>query len=347
MTNNVKYIIDHSEGRLGIREKRKFEKELHRDEKLFQENIAFNQFNKYMRAKSDLEDVRNDTALDNIEPHIKEIVLDYNKKQEKYQKHRKFVKDSLDESYGSDRSLAEEIEQIKDEIDEHEIDQISEKWVNEWNNRKHNDEIPDEDTRGMKDYIKESLEDEFKNSGKVTEIKRLSSRKGVHTIRISLLASAAVIASLFVLKVLIPSNNPEKLYNSFYEPMSAFSPVTRNINADLMPKFTDAVTMYKYGEYQAAASGFSDLIQQDSSSTVIRFFAGLTQMEVGNYSGASLLLSSATDLSSDYQKDARWYLGLSFMKMGEKAKAISCFEVLAESEGFYQKKARNLLRRLK
>ena len=347
MTSNIKYIIDHSEGRLGIREKRKFEKELHRDEKLFQENIAFNQFNKYMRAKYDLEDVRNDTALDNIEPHIKDILLDYNTQQEKYQNYRKFIKDSLDESSGSDRSLAEEIEQIKDEIDEHEIDQISEKWVSEWNERKHDDEITDKETRGMKDFIKESLEAEFKNSGKAAGIKRSSSRKGVRTIRISLLASAAVIASLFVLKVLIPSNNPDKLYNSFYEPMSAFSPVTRNINADLMPQFTEAVTMYKDGEYQAAASGFSDLIRQDSSSPVIQFFAGLTQMEVGNYRRASVLLSGVTELSSDYQTDARWYLGLSFIKMGEREKAISCFEVLAESEGFYQKKAGNLLRRLK
>ena len=347
MTDNIKYIIDYSEGRLGRREQRKFEKELRMDEKLFQENMAFNQFNKYMRAKSDLEDVRNDTALDEIEPHIKEILSDYNTKQEKSRKNRNFIKDSLDESSGSDSSLAEEIAQIKDEINEHEVDQISEKWVNEWNERKHSDEIPDEDTREIKDYITESLEHEFKYSGKETEIKRLSSRKGVHIIRISLLASAAIIASLFVLKVLIPPNNTERLYNRFYEPMSAFSPVTRNINADLMPQFTEAVTMYKYGEYQAAASGFSDLIRQDPSSTVIQFFAGLTQMEVGNYSRASGLLSTATDLSSDYRKDAQWYLGLSFLKTGEKAKAISCFEALAESEGFYQKKAGDILRRLK
>lgn len=347
MTNKIKYIIDYSERRLKRSEQRKFEKELHMDEKLFQENIAFNQFNKYMRAKFDLEDVRNDTVLYEIEPHIKETVLDYNTKTEKSRKNRNFIKNSLDESSGLDRSLTEEIEQIKDEINEHEIDQISEKWVTEWNDRNHSDEILNEDMRGIKDYIKESLEDKFKNSGKATEIKRLSNRKGVHIIRISLLASAAVIASLFVLKVLIPSNNTEKLYNSFYEPMNAFSPVTRNISADLMPRFTEAVAMYKYGEYQAAASGFSDLIQQDSSSTVIQFYAGLTQMEVGNYSRASVLLSSVADLSSDYQKDARWYLGLSLLKTGEKEKAISCFEVLAESEGFYQKKARNLLRRLK
>ena len=70
MTNNIKYIIDYSEGRLRKREQRKFEKELLLDEQLFQENMAFNQFNKYMRAKSDLEDVRNDSALDEIEPHI-------------------------------------------------------------------------------------------------------------------------------------------------------------------------------------------------------------------------------------------------------------------------------------
>lgn len=347
MTNNIKYIIDYSEGRVRKREQRKLEKELHMDEKLFQENIAFNQFNKYMRAKFDLEDVRNDPALAKIEPHIKEILLDYNIKQEKCQKHWKFIKDSLNESSTLDRDLADEIEQIKDEIIKHEIDQISGKWVSDWNDRNHSDEILNEDTREIRDYITASLEYESKNSEPPTENKRLSNREGLRVIYISLLVIAAMIASFCVLKVLIPSNNTENLYNRFYEPMGAFSPVTRNINTDLIAKFTEAVTMYKYGDYQAAATGFSDLIQQDSSSTVFQFFAGLTQMEVGNYSRASVLLSSVTDLSSDYQKDAQWYLGLSFLKMGEKAKAITCFEVLAESEGFYKKKARNLLRRLK
>ena len=347
MTNNTKYIIDYSEGGLRKREQRKFEKELQRDEELFQENIAFNQFNKYMKAKFDLEDVRNDPALPIIEPYIEEILSGYNTKQDEYLKNRKFIKDSMDTGVTTDMELDEEIAQIKDEINEHEIDQISEKWVNEWNNRNHNNEILNEGTRDIRNYIAGSLESEFKDSEPAKEHKRISSRKESHFTRISLLAAAAMIALFCVFKVLIPLNDAEKLYNRFYEPMSAFSPVTRNINTDLMVKFTEAVTMYKYGDYQAAATGFSDLIHQDSSSTVFQFFAGLTQMEVGNYSRASVLLSNVTDLSSDYQKDAQWYLGLSFLKTGEKTKAISCFEVLTESEGFYKKKARNLLRRLK
>ena len=56
MTDNIKYIIDYSEGRLSKRGIRKFEKELQRNDQLLRENIVFNQFNKYMQARYDLED---------------------------------------------------------------------------------------------------------------------------------------------------------------------------------------------------------------------------------------------------------------------------------------------------
>jgi hypothetical protein len=46
-------------------------------------------------------------------------------------------------------------------------------------------------------------------------------------------------------------------------------------------------------------------------------------------------------------KEAQWYLGLSYLKTGEKTKAIPYFEILSKSEGFYQNQAKKLLRRLK
>jgi tetratricopeptide (TPR) repeat protein len=105
--------------------------------------------------------------------------------------------------------------------------------------------------------------------------------------------------------------------------------------------------MYKQGNYQTAAAGFFNLMQQDSSFTAPRFFAGITQMELGDYSQAVAFLSGVITHSVEYRKEAQWYLGLSYLKTGDSSKAIACFEVLAGSEGFYQDQARTLLRRLK
>ncbi len=347
MTGNIKYIIDWSEGRLKNRAQRKYEKELMKDKTLFQGNIALNQFNKYMRAKFDLEDARNDPALPTIEPYIEEILSRYNTKQDKYRINRKFIEDSLNNDGSSDRDQKEEIECIKQEINELGIDHISKEWVKEWNERKHSDENLNENIRKIRDYITGSLKSVFDSTEKATEHKRISNWEGIHLKRMLVLAAAAVIALFCVFKVLVPANDPEKLYEKYYEPMSALLPVTRNMNASLMAKFTEGVEMYNKGNFKTAAIIFTDLIQQDSSSTVIQFFAGITQMEIGDYSRASALLSKLISITSDYQKDAQWYLGLSCLHTGDKSKAVSCFEALSGSEGFYQNKARNLLRRLK
>ena len=142
MTDNIKYIIDYSEGRLSKRGIRKFEKELQRNDQLLRENIVFNQFNKYMQARYDLEDVKNDPALHLINPYVKEILSGYDTFQEKYDNQRQFVLDSLEDETLPDRNLIQEITEIKQEIDDSEINRISEKWVKEWKERSSEEGIP-------------------------------------------------------------------------------------------------------------------------------------------------------------------------------------------------------------
>ena len=347
MTDNIKYIIDYSEGRLSKRGIRKFEKELQRNDQLLRENIVFNQFNKYMQARYDLEDVKNDPALHLINPYVKEILSGYDTYQEKYDNQRQFVLDSLEDENLPDRNLIKEITEIKQEIDDSEINRISEKWVEEWNQRAPEAGTPDKKTDEKRHYITSSLEPDNDYPGSATEYRRISKHKGIRLMRISALAAAALIALFFGFRVLLPSSDPDKIYKSYYRTMPVFSPVIRNVNDVMQMKYTDAVEMYKQGNYQAAASEFASLMKQDSSVTVLRFFAGITQIEVGNYSMAAELLSYVADSTSDYRKDAEWYLGLSCLKTGDRSKAVSCFEDLADSEGYYQNRAKNLLRRLK
>ena len=100
--------------------------------------------------------------------------------------------------------------------------------------------------------------------------------------------------------------------------------------------YASAIESYKLGDYQRAATGFSEAVLRDSSFISPRFFMGLTYLALENYNQAINLLSGVVNDSGEYGKEARWYLGLAYLKTGNKAKAAECFKLLAQSTGFYR-----------
>ena len=111
--------------------------------------------------------------------------------------------------------------------------------------------------------------------------------------------------------------------------------------------FSLAIGSYKTGDYDRAAREFSETILKDPSVVSPRFLMGLTQLALKNYDQTITLLTGVVSDSGEYAKEARWYLGLTYLKTGDKQKAAECFKYLAQSEGFYRERAENILRRLK
>jgi tetratricopeptide (TPR) repeat protein len=74
---------------------------------------------------------------------------------------------------------------------------------------------------------------------------------------------------------------------------------------------------------------------------------GLTQLAMGNYDQAIEDLTAAINSSGEYGKEAHWYLGLTYLKTGNKQSAAECFRFLGQSEGYYQDRSAEILRRLR
>jgi tetratricopeptide (TPR) repeat protein len=292
-----------------------------------------------------LQEVKNDPALQIVDPVIKAAVFEYNRNTDKYKDTKKFVQDALHDRI-LDWNLKEEIDQIKLEISEHNINEISEGWVKEWVENNHVGKTSDPNTLKIKNFIAQSLESEKNSSGlKIVQLRRVIWRRSSMKSIIGI--AAALIAGVLLFRTLIPSDNPEKLYKTFYEPLAAVSPVTRGINSSKSEQYSEAIEMYNQKNYLVAASKFNELIQKDPVLAAPYFFQGLTQLELGNYNLAITNLAIVAVRSGDYMKEAQWYLGLSYLKTGEKIKAIPYFETLSASEGFYQDQAKKVLRRLK
>jgi tetratricopeptide (TPR) repeat protein len=345
MNNHIKNIIAYSEGHLIGNNRNRFEKELQNNEELSHDYYLFKRMNESMRGRVDLEEVRNDPDLNDMVPFVKELITNYYQNPENYRDKQHFVIDSL-RKRETDVKLTEEISQIKKEILEYKVNELAENWVNKWNEKDKSIETENPVRKINRDFITRSLEPENAQSDLIMSRKKKNDKRK-YMIRITGLAAAALITIFVVIKALIPSSDPEKLYKAYYEPFNIISPVTRSNNVQISNQFVQAIGMYKQGKYQEASAGFSDIIQKDASLTAPFFFGGITQMELGHYSSAITLLSEVIEQSQEYGKEAQWYLGLSYLKTSDKTKAIGYFENLAVSEGYYQTLAKKLLRRLK
>jgi TolA-binding protein len=161
------------------------------------------------------------------------------------------------------------------------------------------------------------------------------------------LAAAAIIGAVFLIRSLLPSDDPQKIFNKYYEPFRAVSSVTRSTGSGERESFTKAIGSYKAGDYKTAATGFSEAMLNGTESFSAGFFLGITEIELGNYDKAIDLLGGVVNRKSEFTKEATWYLGLAYIKSGNKIKASECFESLARSPGFYSSRSEKILRLLR
>ncbi len=336
MRNYTGYIIDYSDGNLSDQKCKWFEGELVHNNELRSEYNRFKQVNDFMRAKHDLEEVQNDPERQNIDTVTNQMISDFHEDSSRYENIRGYVESSLNDS--DDSELQMMLDQAKQEAETHSVDDVTKKWVDEWNT---NNQKESSETENRRAFINSSLSDNDHN-----EITRATNPRKTYTIRIAIFAAAAMIAAIVFIKTLNPSESSEKLYQEYYKPLIAYSSTTRN-NPNIIDPFANAVEMYKQGQYQAAATFFSDLMTKDPNSITAHFFGGITKMELGDYKQAIGLLNEVVSKNGEYKKEAQWYLGLAYLKIKETKRAATYFKELAESKGYYQTQAQDLLNHLK
>ena len=311
-----------------------------------EDSVIFKSISEYMKGRLDLEEVQNDPGLTQMDSVVKDMISDYNKNKTKNKNNEKFILDIFAGGV-SEEKLLDEISHIKLEIDSTNVNDISAEWVKEWHEKRQKIGSPDPQTEEIRNFISGSLESEEMEYEEILTGKKKKALSRSLMVRYISLSAAAVFGVFMLVKTLVPSYDADKLFNSYYGPLNAVSPVTRGDNTNESAIYATAIENYKLGDYQTAATGFSSTLLRDSSVVAPRFFMGITQVALGNYDQAIRLLSEVSVRSGEYGKDARWYLGLAYLKNGEKDKASGCFKLLAQSSGYYHERSEKILRRLK
>lgn len=311
-----------------------------------EDSAIFGTISEYMKGRLDLEEVRNDPALPGMDNVVREMISDHRVHGAKRTDDEKFIRDIFT-GINREEKIIDEVSHIKQEIGNSNINEISEEWVKEWHEKRQKNGSKNQKTEEIRDFITSSLEPEKSEPERSLNHKEDKAFKRSLLVRYISLSAAAVIGVFVLIRTLLPSSDPEKLFNSYYEPFSAISSVTRSTTANEPDSYQAAVERYKIGDYQTAAIGFSVAILKDTSVIAPRFFMGITQLALENFDQAINLLSGIAGRSGEYRKEAGWYLGLAYLKTGEKEKAAECFGLLAQSPGYYSERAGKILRRLK
>jgi TolA-binding protein len=287
-----------------------------------------------LKAGFDIEDVLDDPAYAYASELTAGIVSEYKDKgcdPERVQ----FISDSLAEARYT-RGIRHEISDIEQEIREKDIDKIAAGWVeNHLSDRQ----------KGIKDPKKEEIRSFISGSLSGIEEKKPALRRSL-VARYALLAAASIAGIFFLYRSLVPSSDPDSLYKSYYAPFEAVSAVTRGTAGQEAESFSDALECYKNGDFTCADKGFAGAFISDSSNIGIRFYLGLTKMALADYSRAIGLLEGVVKSNAIFREEAEWYLGLAYVKTGNKAGARSCFRDLEQSD-YFGKRSETILRRLK
>jgi tetratricopeptide (TPR) repeat protein len=113
----------------------------------------------------------------------------------------------------------------------------------------------------------------------------------------------------------------QRLYSEYYQPdpglMTLMSSGSNNYT------FEKAMVEYKNGEYDKALKAWSTMLsERPDNDTLLYFIGAASQANSEKTAAIEYLQRVAVDSNSAFQKDACWYLGLAYLSIGEKGKAI-------------------------
>jgi hypothetical protein len=162
---------------------------------------------------------------------------------------------------------------------------------------------------------------------------------------------ASVAASLILLlgiAGLISRNTSQKeIYQRFYATYQTNS-IARDANLSANQAFASAMQKFDSKDYHAAQTLFQKVIASEPNNMVGHFYAGVAFQETGKYSEAigeyQAVIRQRDNL---FVQQAQWYLALCLLKTDEEEKAYAQFTQIAQKEGYYQNKAKAVLRKLK
>ena len=313
-----------------------------------EDKALFNKVREFVLGSMDIEEVRNDPDYRNAAEETGKLAAGFNSGAVSKKSDYLFIKSNILAAEERKR-LESEVAEIREESAGNNVNSVTQEWVKNWRRREEEKDGNDGGRLERMNFIAKSLGDPEKEPAGSEQIPEPDKTPVRRKFRIwySLPAAAAVMGAFLLLRILYPSDDTNRIYNSFFVAPVAVSDITRGDDPVVSDIYSTAVTDFNNKRYREASLGFSETFNADDRNISSLFYLGVTHMIMGRWDEAVNEMETVLKDHGEFLKEARWYLGLASLRTGDKGKAMECFKVLAQTPGYYHDRAEKILRRLR
>jgi tetratricopeptide (TPR) repeat protein len=302
-------IIKLADNELSPDERESLEKELYSNPKLMQEYLMYLEMNEFMK--------------------------------ERFAQKGLPLLDKKKEKSAAEKSMDAEKEALNSGTFYSTIDFVKE--INEKRGKsKYDDDLKEFVSLGIKD--KNDKTDDDKETTKIIQPKKSLVRKWY------LLAASIVIlisVSVVLWKSVFSPTDYSALYTSYYQPYFFVVDQTRSSDANTDSLVNLATELYKDGNYQQALELCDRVLKIDNKHVKALFIHALCLIEAKNFKGAADEFKQILSGYDSYQLESKWYLTLCFLQLDKPNDARELLSELSVSKNLYQKRALELLDKIK
>ncbi|NOZ35596.1 MAG: hypothetical protein GXO80_09905 [Chlorobi bacterium] len=324
MNAQTKLISDYIDGNLSDKESAEFLLQIRKNNSLKNEFILIRDLNSYMKGKLFSKDIETNPNFSFIEAEARDDVNTFLQEG----KTDKEISDYLSVAF-PDRSEAvkSQIKQAEYEAELFEINDLTEKWVNElYSEQEHNsNDIPNKTN-----YFSETV-----------NIFRKENLKYI--------AIAASLALLLILNnVFVDKPTNERIFAEYHQSAQKLTGIQiRNPEFNTIIKFENAVKLFNSGQYSKAYDKFHQTAIENKNFVQALYYSGLALFESGKYSESVLVFNNVLTKFDIYHFEAEWYLSLAYIKLNQPQNAVPFLKDIASQKNSRHNEAGEILDKIK
>lgn len=161
-------------------------------------------------------------------------------------------------------------------------------------------------------------------------------------------AAASVVVLLVVFTSMMRNRaySDEQLYASYYQPYKSGKNISRSA-ATSNNALNSALLELDKGNYPRALKWLESAAVTEKNGYSVNFFSGIAFQELGDYHKAISSFSAVVREGDNLLvEQSEWYIGLCYLRVEERQKAIAQFRSISSGKGFYREQSSKLLRQL-
>jgi tetratricopeptide (TPR) repeat protein len=206
-----------------------------------------------------------------------------------------------------------------------------------------NDSIIETDIINLRTNISEII-DENKQSTKIRKfIPDNLQNKPLRYVGVAAAAAAVISAGFFTLSQ--QKTTSQNLFQQAYHPYDAIGLLR---SAPLSNPSFKGIDLYNDRKFDEAIAQFALILKDNDEHPMCNFYTGLCYVEKNNFNKAIMSFQKVIDEKDNlFTEQAEWYMALCLLKTNEGKKSFTILNRIVETKGYYQKDAKELLKKMK